>query len=97
MIGERSFKVLNPAGESKFGEQKKDFIDSGETIRMKVSFRNQEKVENGIMYRKPSFNGHTFCKTLRKGQRLQSGLDLFVVDYVNNEPRLSVVYMEKLL
>lgn len=97
MIGERTFKVLSPAGENKFGETSKAFIDTGETIKMKLSFRNQEKVENGIRYRKPSYNGHTFCKSLKQGQRLQSGSDLFEIDYINNEPRLSVVYMEKLL
>jgi len=97
MIGERTFKVLSPAGENKFGEKEKAFVDTGETIRMKLAFNYQEKVDNGIMYRKPSFNGHTFSKTLKQGQRLQSGSDLFEVDYVNNEPRLSVVYLVKLL
>lgn len=96
MIGLHKYKVLNaPEGENKFGEPNKNFTESGQIIDMKVVMGAVEKIENGVLIRKPSLTGHTFSKNLRQGQRLQSQSQLYEIQFVDNTPRLSIVHLQE--
>ena len=87
-----TFKVASYTQDS-LGERVKS-LSSGTTIEMVISFLsgNSNSI-NSVLTASSTHIGLTRIKTIKQGDCIVDSTNSYKVDFVNNAPRLSVVYM----
>ena len=92
----KNYDVLSPSEViDRDGEQVPNYAAAGSVLMFISLISGNTIIQNNIKTVNSSHIGITPSKELAEGEIIESGGERYKVDYVNNAPKLSVIYLNE--